>query len=340
MNQGRELLVGAVIIAAVVVGIAGTLWLQGTNFGRPNTMVDVLIESVGQLGEGNPVTYRGVRIGQVSAITVEPGGGAVRVSLLLDESVPLPADAAVVLGPESLFGGWQAEVVSQASFERFPFFEVPASAATGSGPRGPTRVLGGYALPEITRLTASAEQISGNLAELTDRLELAFNQETADQLASAISNIEAITVDVRALVQQQGVIVTSLSANADSALTEVESAAQSARRSFDHIEGMLSDPQLDSMMTNMRVASAGLRDLTMQLASEDEGLSATLERADSAFVRMDRIAAMLENGEGSLGRLMTDSTLAVRAEQLLLSLDMILLDFQENPRRYIRLSIF
>lgn len=334
MNQGRELLVGAVIIAAVVVGVTGTLWLQGTNFGRPNTLVEVLIESVGQLGEGNPVTYRGVNIGQVASIGVEPGGGAVRVSLLIDESIPLPSDAGVVLGPESLFGGWQAEIVSRSSFERFPFYEVTAAR------NGSTRVLGGYALPEITRLTASAEQISGNLAELTDRLELAFNQETADNLANAISNIEAITVDVRELVQQQGVIVTSLSANADSALTEVESAAQSARRSFDHIEGILADQQIDSMMANMRIASAGLRDLTRQLADEDEGLSATLERADSAFVRMDRIAAMLENGEGSLGRLMTDSTLAVRAERLLLSLDMILLDFQENPRRYIRLSIF
>lgn len=334
MKEGREFLVGLVIIVATLVGVAGTLWLQGTNFGRPNTTVDVLIESVGQLGEGNPVTYRGVTIGQVATIVVEPGGAAVRVTLLIDESVPLPPDAAVVLGPESLFGGWQAEVVSQSSFERFPFYDVAGIDD------GQTRVLGGYALPEITRLTASAEQISGNLADLTDRLELAFNQETADNLASAISNIEAITVDVRALVRQQGQIVTSLSANADSALTEVESAAQTARRSFDRIEGMLSDAQIDSMMTNMRIATAGLRDLTMQLADEDQGLSATLERADSAFVRMDRIAAMLENGEGSLGRLMTDSTLAIRAEQVLLSLDIILKDFQENPRRYVRLSIF
>jgi phospholipid/cholesterol/gamma-HCH transport system substrate-binding protein len=334
VTQDKELLVGVVIVVAAVVGIGGTLWLQGANFGRPNASVEVLIESVGQLGEGNPVTYRGVNIGQVESVEVESGGDAVRVSLLIDESIPLPADAGVVVGPESLFGGWQAEIVSQSRYERFPFYEVPGSL------NGTTRVIGGYALPEITRLTASAEQISGNLADLTDRMELAFNQETADNLASAISNIEAITFDVRELVQQQGAVFTSLSANADSALTEVESAAQSARRSFGHIEDRLADAQIDSMMANLRVASAGLRDLTTQLADEDHGLTATLERADSAFVGMDRIVAMLENGEGSLGRLMTDSTLAIRAEQLLLSLDVIIKDFQENPRRYVRLSIF
>ena len=194
--------------------------------------------------------------------------------------------------------------------------------------------------PEITRLTASAEQISVNLADLTDRLELAFNQETADNLASAITNIEAITQDLRVLVEQQSEVAASITANADSALIEVESAAIAARRSFERIDGILEDQQIDSIVTNVRIASAGIRDLTTELADAESGLGATLERADSAFVRVDRIAARLESGEGSLGRLLTDSTLAVNAEDMLRSLDLLLQDVRENPGRYVRLSIF
>ncbi len=334
MNQGRELLVGAVIIAAAVVSIMGTLWLQGTNFGRPSIPVEVLLESVGQLEEGNPVTYRGVRIGKVSEVRVEPGGTGVRVTLLLESEVGLPEDAAVVLGPESLFGGWQAEVVSQAAFPRFPFFEVPSRRSAD------TLLLGGYALPEITRLTASAEQISQNLADLTDRLELAFNQETADNLASAIGNIEAITVEVRQLVQQQGEVATRITASADSALTEVEVAARAARTSFERIDGLIGDAQVDSMVMNLKVASAGLRQVTTDLGDEEDGVAATLQRADSAFVRVDRVLARIEAGEGSLGRLVMDTAFVVHAEQVLTSLDALLKDVQENPRRYVRLSIF
>ena len=66
----------------------------------------------------------------------------------------------------------------------------------------------------------------------------------------------------------------------------------------------------------------------------------TLMRADSAFTRIDRIAARMEGGEGALGRLLVDSTLAVRAEDVLAQLDLLLRDLQENPRRYVRLSIF
>ena len=273
-----------------------------------------------------------MRIGTVDAIGVEANGEAIRLTMLLTVPVGLPDDAAVVLGPESLFGDWQAEIVSKELFPRYSFYEVP--------PGSPEGLLGGYALPEITRLTASAEQISVNLADLTDRLELAFNQETADNLASAITNIEAITQDLRVLVSQQSEVATRITANADSALLAVEDAAVAARRSFERIDGVLGDQQIDSIVTNMRIASAGIRDLSTELADEDTGLGSTLERADSAFARVDRIAARLEAGEGSLGRLLTDTTFVANAEDVLRSLDLLLQDVRENPGRYVRLSIF
>jgi phospholipid/cholesterol/gamma-HCH transport system substrate-binding protein len=66
----------------------------------------------------------------------------------------------------------------------------------------------------------------------------------------------------------------------------------------------------------------------------------TLEHVDSAFARMNRIAARVEAGEGAVGRLLADSTFAIRAEGVLLQLDSLLADMRENPRRYVRLSIF
>jgi len=332
MNGRKELLVGSVIILALAVGVVGTLWLQGTNFGNPTTTVEALFESVGQLSEGNQVKYRGVGIGQVAAVDVEPGGGVVRVTLLIRRAVELPEDAGVVLGPESLFGDWQAEIVSKETFPRFDFYEVPPGTAQD--------VLGGYALPEITRLTASAEQISDNLADLTNRMELAFNQETADNLATAIGNIEDITEEVRTLVQQQGVVAANITSSTDSALTEIEAAAGAARRSFERVDAVLAAAELDSMIVDLHSAVSGVRDLAHQLSNDTTGVSATLARADSAFARVDRIAAGLESGEGSLGRLLSDTTFAVRAEGALRSLDLLLQDLRENPRRYVRLSIF
>ena len=333
MTRGRELMVGVVILAAITVGVLGTLWLQGRTFG-PIVNVEVLTETVGQLGEGNMVQYRGVRIGQVSVIAVLPDGSGVRVTLILDSDVALPSDPGVILGAESLFGGWQAEIVSRSSYPTFPFYEIPAGTVSE------IPLLGGYALPEISRLTRSAEQISASIETLTTRLELAFNDETASSVASAIDNIDAMTQELRVFVTEQSAVARSVTANADSALAEVELAARAARRTFESVGGAVSEERIDSILTNVSVASAGIRDITSELSDPSSGLGVTLERADSALARLDRIAARVESGDGSFGRLLADSTFAVRAEDVLEQIDLLLEDLRENPRRYVRLSIF
>jgi len=332
VSRGKELLVGVVIIAAVAVGVVGTLWLQGRTFG-PVTTVEARTETVGQLSAGDAVTYRGVRIGHVSAIGVLEDGTGVRLTLVLEQDVALPPDAAVVMGG-SFFGDWQAEIVSRAAYPAFAFFEVPPA------PGGALPVLPGYAIPELSRLTTSAEEISRNLADLTGRLELAFNEETASSLASAIDNIRIITEEVRRLVAEQGAMATTIAANADTTLAEVEAAAGSARRSFERLERTLEVAELDSLLADLGVAADNLRTVLGEPADSTAGLAGALERADSAFARLDRIAARIEMGEGSIGRLVTDSALALRAEDLLDQLDSLLADVRENPRRYVRLSIF
>ena len=52
------------------------------------------------------------------------------------------------------------------------------------------------------------------------------------------------------------------------------------------------------------------------------------------------IAARVERGEGSLGRLISDTALAIRAEDLLEELNLLMQDLRANPRKYVRLSIF
>lgn len=339
MTRGREFLVGLVIIVAVAVAVVGTLWLRGRTFG-PVRIVSVVTESVGQLAEGNAVTYRGVRIGQVSGVSVLDDGSGVRVRLTLRETVTLPADAAVVFGPESLFGDWQAEIVSRESYTSFPFYEVSSEFALPDTIPGGGRPLGGYALPELSRLTASAERIATNVEALTNRLELAFNEETTTSLSTAIANIQAITEQVRTLVAQQGQVAASITANADTALVEIEIAAGAARRAFERVDTMMSGGDVEALLADLREIASNLRGVSGELADTTGGLGATLSRADSAFARLDRVAARIESGEGALGRLLSDSTFALRAEDVLLQLDSLLADLRENPQRYLRLSIF
>lgn len=335
MTHGRELLVGTVIIVGVLAAAVGTLWLKGSQFGRAITRIDVLAREVGQLAEGNAVSLRGVNIGRVATIQVEPAGQAVRIRLRVEGSPTLPADPVVVLAPESLFGDWQAEIVNRDRYARFDYFEVPPGTSIGGVP-----VLGAYALPDITRLTATAEDVSENLAALTDRVDRAFTDETADNLRLAIENIQQVSEDIKNLIQQQANAFGDVSSDVAEAAVEIHAAAQVARTTLESADRILASGHVDTVFANLSEASRNFDEITEEMGQAAGGLDSTLARADSVFGRIDRLTARVESGEGSLGRLLADTSLVVRVEGVLGELDALLQDVRENPGRYVRLSIF
>ncbi len=335
MTRGRELLVGSVIIVGLAVAVFGTLWLKGVNWGRPSVEVQALLSDVAELQVGNPVTYRGVKVGKVSDIEVEPDGRAVRVSMLLSRKVVLPKDAVAVVAPESMFGSWEVEIASRRRYPRFTFFKVTPAERQRNVP-----VLGGYTMPELSRLTASAEEISNNLADLTSRFDVAFSDQTARELAQAIENMQVVSREIRELVVQESALANHVMSKADTALGEIQAASRVARRSFDRVDTLLSDAQIDSIITNVRLASGRIAELSKTLETSSGDLPETMARADSAFARLNRITADIQAGRGSLGRLVTDSTLAVRTEEAVTQLNLLLKDVREHPQRYIRLSVF
>ena len=322
MTRRRELMVGSVVLAGLFVAVFGSLWLQGNRFGSTETEIQVLIRDAGQLASGNGVTFRGVSIGRVGPISVEPGGSAVRIVLLLQGDLILEQDAAVV--------------VTRSRFPAFDFYDVPVDSRFAGG----VRVLGGFTLPDLSRLTAVADEVAQNLASLTDRFDRAFSDESADQLAQAIDNMEELTATMRDVVDEQSVRFTGIADDVRISTSEIASALTHARSSLERIDEVLSSGDVDSIIANTRVITTELRDVSGGVSSATDGLSETLALADSTMSSLNRIAARVEAGEGSLGRLIFDTAFATRAEGMLEELNLLMQDLRANPRKYVRLSIF
>ena len=79
-------------------------------------------------------------------------------------------------------------------------------------------------------------------------------------------------------------------------------------------------------MRNFQVASANVAALTDSLRTTTGKLNATL--------------AKLEKGEGTAGKLLTDTLLYRDVRSLVTRLDSVTADFKKNPKRYINLTIF
>jgi phospholipid/cholesterol/gamma-HCH transport system substrate-binding protein len=336
LKRREELLAGSIVLVGIVVGVFGTFWLQGRRFGSVQTEVHVLMRDVGQLSVGNAVTSRGVNIGRVGDISLDEGGAAVRVSLLLEGDGLLADDAVVVIAPESLFGDWQAEIVTRSRFPLYDYYEVPADARLQDG----VRVLGGYMLPDLSRLTAVADEVAQNVASLTDRFDRAFGDETTNQISQAIDNMEEFTATLSRFVDEQSDQFIGIAEDVQTSTSEISLVLSTARQSLERIEALLASGDVDSIFVNTRVITAELRGVSGDIAEASQSLSRTLNLADSTFLSLNRITNNLENAEGSLGRLISDTLFASRAESLVEELNLLMEDVRANPRRYVRLSIF
>jgi phospholipid/cholesterol/gamma-HCH transport system substrate-binding protein len=336
MKGRQELLAGSVVLLGIVVAVLGTLWLQGRRFGSVQTEVHVLMRDVGQLSVGNAVTSRGVSIGRVGSIALEAGGAAVRITLLLEGDGILADDAVVVIAPESLFGDWQAEIVTRSRFPLYDYYEVPADDRLRDG----VRVLGGYALPDLSRLTVVADEVAQNVASLTDRFDRAFGEETTNQISQAIGNMEEFTATLSRFVDDQSDQFLGIAEDVRTSTSEISLVLSTARGSLERIDALLASGNVDSILVNTRVITAELSGVSADISAASQSLSATLALADSTFLSLNRITTGLEGGEGSLGRLLSDTVLASRTEALVEELNLLMEDIRANPRKYVRLSIF
>lgn len=328
-QRTNELLVGAVIVVGVLVAVIGTLWLSEFRMRGETQVAEALFRGVGQVQLGDAVKYRGVNVGRIETMDVEPGGGAIRVGMRIDSALELPADPGVVLAMEGFFGDWQAEIVSMSRYPRYDFLEGPDPA-----------VYPGFAIPDISRLTASADQIAENLNTISERFELAFTEETALNLKRAIDNFTGVTEDLSGIVSTSADRFDTVTGEVETAATELSGAARSARGAFDELNRMFGEGTVDSILTDSRAITSNLRAASEQVDGTMSSFLDAAVRADSAFARIDRLSARVEAGEGAIGRLLADPTVIVRLEDVLLRVDTLLVDFQENPGRYIKLSIF
>ena len=329
MRKSSDTLVGVVIVAGVALVVGGTLWLQGADLWRDVTEVRAQVDEVGMLSEGNPVRMRGVRVGRVGDLTVAPDGRSVHVTLRVDAEVHMPEDPAVVLAPESMFGDWQAEVVSRRDFPHFSY----------TSPDDPD-FLPGYAMPDITRLTATADRISENMAEITERLSLAFGEETAESLVRMVGNVEEVSADLSELLERQSDAMTEVAADMSGTAQEIGRTAATTRRTVERTDSIIGSAAVSSILDDAQATSGNLRALSGDLAATNQDLRQMTQRVDTTFARVDRVTAQLEGGQGTIGQLFSEPGLAEELNTSMVQLQMLLEDVRENPRRYFRLSVF
>lgn len=365
MKMKNEALVGLTVILGIVTAFLGAVWLSGRSWGDEYKDVVASFSAVGQLAEGNPVTYRGVNVGRISKIELSPRGTGVYVTMSVRPDIPLGGDAGVLLGSASLFGDWQAQIVSQSEFPDLLFTTAPRRD-----------VLPGASLPDISELTAVAARIASDIETLSERIQIAFTPETAVEIRQTIENVSAATDQLSGFLEAQTRTYGQVGTNVLASTENIRQATAAAQATMNDVRASLRGGDVQQILTNARVASENLTQLTEQLRGAGAGVPGLVAQADSTLGAFGRTAESLNttiaglqpglaevgptvvearslitnfntlltqmsSQQGTIGRLMQDPALYEEFQRLVVSMQRLMADIQANPAKYIgELQVF
>jgi phospholipid/cholesterol/gamma-HCH transport system substrate-binding protein len=101
---------------------------------------------------------------------------------------------------------------------------------------------------------------------------------------------------------------------------------ESFRSAAGHLSNIADSAQIDAAIKNLRQTSENGARLVANL--------------DSTNTEIRKLVALAQNGNGTVGKLLTDTTLYNDTHRLLRQLDSLVADIKANPKKYINVRIF
>lgn len=301
MQYSNELKVGVALILAAVVAFAGIRFFQDLPLFGSSYVLYAEFEDAGGLTSGSPVKMKGVNVGSVDDVRLDSESQTVRARLQMKEGVRIPTESHAQVSGISALGGVHISI-------------KPGPSTNGK-------------LPSGTTLKPPAE--GSAMKQLTDRAPVLASK--ADSvLTGANATIGSLNRQLQDPDSDFRKMLSSLRSTSGTLedLTTTEKAR--IKRLLQNLEGVSKDLQnfTDQNGDSLNVA---IHRLNQSL----DRLNNSLASFEKTSARLDTITSKLNNGHGTAGRLVNDSSLYVQMDSAATQTNEILDDFKENPGRYL-----
>ena len=302
MKRSKEVKTAVLALGTILLFIFGYSFLKGTNILDKDNTFFVTYDNVEGLAKASPVTINGLLVGKVKDITFLNNQGKLLVSFSITESdFEFSKNSLVRIYSSGLLGG--------KSLGLYPEYDPENRAISGD------TLVGSVEDDMLVAVTKA-------LGPLEDKVNNTLV--TLDVLLHSITDI----LDPKTRANLQNSI-----ANLNTTMESLNDASSSLNGLLKENKGSLNNTfaNLENMTTNFNSLSDSLSKLeTGKLFSE----------LQNVVTRFDTISSALENGEGSMGKLLTDEQLYENLKGASKQLEELLEDVKLNPKRYLHISVF
>jgi len=312
----QEFKIGTLMILGVVLLITGLNYLKGFNPLSKQIHLFAVYEKIEGLAVSNPVLVNGFKVGQVTNVNfLEDGDGALLVEFAIEESkLKIPIDSDAKIYSSDLFGTKAikiepgiTEIYIQDGDTLLSSVEMDITAAVRK---------------ELEPLRRKTEELIKGVDDILLNMKAVFEDDATQGLPSAFESmqrtlrtLENTANNLDGLVEENKIIFTRVMSNVDALALNLSN----------------NNKKITNIISNFS-------DLSDSLVKVD--IATTMAKADRAMEEITVMTKRVNNGEGTLGKLMVDDSLYNGLVESNIEIQELLDDLQLNPWKYVRVSLF
>ena len=304
---------GFLIIACLAILIWGINFLKGIDILKKNTNYYVVYEKIDGLLESSTVTINGYQVGQVSEIKfLSDYSGRIIATLSLQGDFKIAKGSTAKIVSSDIMGtkSIKLEIVHTAEYYN-ENDTIPGDTESDLKEQVSMQVL---------PLKKKAEELIASLDSVLTVVTYVFNQRTRENLTQSFENINRTVANIESASAELNKIMGNGKIN--SIVDNLDSITGSIKQNTGNIT---------NVVTNLSALSDSLSKLN---------ISPIFEEIQSSAAGINTIIQKLNTTESSAGLLINDPVLYQNLNNLAGSMDLLLKDVRNNPKRYVHFSAF
>jgi len=316
MKKEKAINVGLLVVLLMAILFWGLNFLKGRNVFAKEKTYYVVYEQINGLEKNTGVYLRGFKVGQVRNIRfLSAAYDRLFVELAIASDVVLPENTIARIFSSDIMGTKSVDLIfpEERTLRNYRANDT-LIAATDGGIIDQVRL-------EIAPYKVHIDNIMEAALSTIEQLKELMNKNTVTSVHQSLANLQDAIIAVQRAAQSADNILSDNSENLGNILTNVSDFSQTLSSKSEKINRVIDN--LDIFADSLGQANV------YSLINNFEATTAELQQ----------ITQKINNGEGTLGALMSSDKLYNNLENSSAQLNKLLIDVQKNPKRYVSFPI-
>lgn len=303
MKHTKELKIGIFVIVILTASFFLINYLRGEDIFNNEYEVTGRYENVEGLVASAPVFIKGYKAGKVSEVNYLTETGEFEVICSIANEFQFPEDSKMMIYAVDIMGGKGV---------RIDFGESSRSAQDGA------QLLTGFEAGLLDGLGATIQPLIAKVGN------------TLDSLSVLVSGVN-------------GMLSEANLRNVERTLASLESAMSNVKSIAKTIDGK--SAELDAFVDNLAAFSGKLEGIAVKIDTTMSGVNGVVDQLNESDIKglVASFKSLVENindPDGSLNKLMKDDSVYNSVDSLLNDVNVLVKKIQENPKKYLKISVF